>query len=172
MREQTGSNQSWNGRTLRMMPTRPAECSRRIADLVARRAFQISEARGFTPGHEIDDWKRAESEIMSSICGGWTLADDKIVVSVTASFFKEGAIEICVEPRRLVIFGKQRTSSGHSLLAEGLYNTQVEEIVRILDLPIEIDPAGATARIDHCMLEISLPNAHSAHAGLAGSRAA
>ena len=172
MREQTRSNQSWNGRTLRMMPVRPGDCSRRIADLIARRAFQISEARGFTLGHEIDDWKGAESEIVRPICGGWVLADDRIVVSVTASFFKEGAIEICVEPRRLAIFGKQRISLGHNTLAERLYNTQEEEIVRILDLPIEIDPAGATARFDHCMLEISLPNAHSARAVHAGSRAA
>src|ERR1700686_392153 len=73
MREQTRTNQSWNGRTLTLMPIKSADCTKRITDIVARRAFQISEARGFTPGHEIEDWKRAESEIVSPICGGWTL---------------------------------------------------------------------------------------------------
>jgi len=162
MREQPRSNQSWNGSTLTMMPSRSAECTKRIAEIIARRAFQISEARGFTPGHETEDWKRAESEIVSPFCGGWTVDNDRIVVSATASPFKEGAVEICVEPRRLAIFGKQRTSSGHNLLAEGPCNMQEKETVRILDLPVEIDPAGAAARFDHCMLEISLPKSRSA----------
>ena len=63
------------------MPIRSADCTKRITDIIARRAFQISEARGLTPGHEIEDWKRAESEIVSPICCGWTVANDRIVVS-------------------------------------------------------------------------------------------
>jgi Protein of unknown function (DUF2934) len=149
-----------------------ADCNKRITNIIARRAFQISEARGFIPGHEMEDWKRAESEIVSPLCGGWTVANGGIVVTATASLYKEGTIEICVEPRRLAIFGKQRTSSGHNMLAEGRSNTQEKEIVRILDLPVEIDPAGATARFDHCMLEISLPNARSARAIRTDARAA
>jgi hypothetical protein len=171
MREPTRSNQSWNGRTLKVMPIRSAKCTKKISDIVARRAFQISEAPRFTPGHEIEDWKQAESEIVSPICGGWTVADGGIVATVAASFYKEGAIEVCVEPRRLAIFGKRQTS-GHNMPAEGVNDTPEKEIVRIADLPVEIDPAGATARFDHCMLEISLPNARSACVVPPGSRAA
>jgi hypothetical protein len=140
--------------------------------MIARRAFQISEARGFPPGHETEDWQRAESEIVSPFCGAWTVANDRIVVTTTASLYKECAIEICVEPHRLAIFGKQRTSSGHNMLAEGRYNTQEKEIVRILELPVEVDPVGATARFDHCMLEISLPKVRSIRGIGADSRAA
>ena len=172
MREQTRTNQSWNGRTLGMMPMRSGDCTKRITDIIARRAFQFSEARGFTPGHEMEDWKRAESEIVSPICGGWTLANDKIVVTAAASLYKEGAIEICVEPRRLAIFGRQRASSGHNMPGEDRYNTEGQEIVRIRDLPVEIDPYGATALFDHCMLEMSLPKARSACGVRASSRAA
>jgi hypothetical protein len=172
MPEQTRANPSWNGRTLKMMPIRSADCTKRIADIIARRAFQISEARGFTPGHEIEDWKRAESEIVSPISCGWTVANDRIVVSTTASLFKEGAIEICVEPRRLAIFGRQQTSSGQHVLAEDRYCAQENEIVRILELPVEIDPTAAVGRFDHCMLEISLPTARSARGIHANARAA
>jgi HSP20 family molecular chaperone IbpA len=112
----------------------------------------------------MEDWQRAESELVGPICGGWTAANDRIVVTATASVFKEGAIEICVEPRRLVIFGKQRNSTGQDTPAEDRYDTQELEIVRILGLPVEIDPSGATARFDHCMLEMSLPKARSAPA--------
>jgi hypothetical protein len=172
MREQTRVNQSWNGRILKMMPMGSADCTERIAEIVARRAFQISEARGFAPGHEMEDWKGAESELVNPICGGWTVANDRIVVTATASLFKEGPIEICVEPRRLAIFGKQRTSTGNNMLTGDPYNTQEKEIVRILDLPVEIDPSRATARFDHCMLEMSLPKAHSFRGICADSRAA
>lgn len=106
MREQIRTNQSWDGRTLKMVPMRSADCTKKIADMVARRAFQISEARGFAPGHEMEDWQRAESEIVSPICGGWAMANDRIVVTASAALFKQGAIEICVEPRRLAIFGR------------------------------------------------------------------
>jgi HSP20 family molecular chaperone IbpA len=172
MQEQRRSNQSWNGRTLAIMPSESADCTKRIAEIIARRAFQINEARGFTPGHEMEDWKRAESEIVTPFCGGWTVENDRIVVNASASLFREGAIEICVEPRRLAIFGKQRTSSGYNKFAEVPYDTQEKEVVRILDLPVEIDPAVAAARFDHCMLEISLPKSRSARGIHAASRAA
>jgi hypothetical protein len=172
MREQIRTNQSWDGRTLKMVPMRSADCTKKIADIVARRAFQISEACGFAPGHEMEDWQRAESEIVSPICGGWAMANDGIVVTASAALFKQGAIEICVEPRRLAIFGRKRTSTGHNMPTEDRYDTQEQEIVRILDLPVEIDPSGGTAKFDHCMLEMSLPKAHSNHGIRADSHAA
>jgi|SRR5580704_14522704 HSP20 family molecular chaperone IbpA len=162
MREQTRTNQSWGGRTLKMTPIRPGDCTKRTTNMIARRAFQISQARGFTPGHEKEDWKRAESEIVSPICYGCTAAKDGILVTATASHYKEGAIEICAEPHRLAIFGKQRPSSGRNIPVDDRYDSQEQEIVSILVLPVEIDPSGATARFDHCMMEISLPNARTA----------
>lgn len=32
---------------------------------VGRRAYELAEQRGFAPGHELEDWLRAESEIGS-----------------------------------------------------------------------------------------------------------
>lgn len=172
MRESTRTIQSWNGRTLTMLPCTSADCAKKITDIVARRAFQFSEARGFAPGHEMEDWQRAESEIVGPFCGGWTLADNSIVVTSIASLYKEGAIEVFVEPRRLVIFGIQRASLGHDTLQEDRSGTQEKEIIRILNLPVEINPAGATARFNHCMLEVSLPKLLSSRAVGACSRAA
>ncbi|MCB1623246.1 MAG: DUF2934 domain-containing protein [Pseudomonadales bacterium] len=31
-------------------------------DQICCRAYQLAEARGFAPGHELDDWLKAESE--------------------------------------------------------------------------------------------------------------
>ena len=35
----------------------------RRADLIAEAAFFRAEKRGFSPGHEMDDWLAAESEV-------------------------------------------------------------------------------------------------------------
>ncbi len=34
-----------------------------LAQRITRRAFEIAERRGFSPGHELDDWLEAEREI-------------------------------------------------------------------------------------------------------------
>jgi hypothetical protein len=34
-----------------------------LAECVSQRAYEIAERRGFSPGHELDDWLQAEREI-------------------------------------------------------------------------------------------------------------
>src|ERR1700739_2368812 len=36
-----------------------------LDDEIRRRAYELSEQRGFTPGHENEDWFTAEREILS-----------------------------------------------------------------------------------------------------------
>lgn len=36
-----------------------------VEEEVRRRAYELSEQRGFVPGHEIDDWFLAEKEVMA-----------------------------------------------------------------------------------------------------------
>jgi hypothetical protein len=38
----------------------PVEC---VPDLIRKRAYELFEARGRQPGHELDDWLQAEREI-------------------------------------------------------------------------------------------------------------
>ena len=34
-----------------------------LAGRIAQRAYEIAERRGFSPGHELDDWLEAEREV-------------------------------------------------------------------------------------------------------------
>jgi len=36
-----------------------------VDDEIRRRAYELSEARGFVPGHENDDWLTAEREVLA-----------------------------------------------------------------------------------------------------------
>lgn len=44
-----------------------AEPIRLSTNDIARRAFEIYCARGYQPGHELDDWLQAEGELRASI---------------------------------------------------------------------------------------------------------
>jgi len=38
--------------------------------MIAHRAYLRAEKRGFAPGHEVDDWLRAEAEVNQTLRGG------------------------------------------------------------------------------------------------------
>lgn len=45
------------------MAPRPATLPADHSDRIAKRAYEIARERGFSPGHELDDWLQAEREI-------------------------------------------------------------------------------------------------------------
>jgi len=144
----------------------PAGCTGRIASAVAWRAFQISQDGGFAPGHVVENWKRAEAEVVSPLCAGLMMASDRILVTTNATRFKEGAIEICAAPRRLIIFGRPRECAARLRQQEDHSDLQGHGIVDILNLSVEIDPSRVTARFSQGMLEIELPKVRSTRAPL------
>ena len=40
-----------------------APVSPEVAERISKRAYEIARKRGFTPGHELEDWLQAEREI-------------------------------------------------------------------------------------------------------------
>ena len=38
-----------------------------IQNMIARRAYELFEHRGRVPGHEIEDWEQAETELLLSV---------------------------------------------------------------------------------------------------------
>jgi hypothetical protein len=45
-----------------MNPT-SARMPRQRAEQIAKRAYELAAERGFSPGHEVEDWLQAEREI-------------------------------------------------------------------------------------------------------------
>ena len=73
-----------------------------LYDLIARRAFEILESRGGLPGHDMEDWLRAESELLHPVPLNLAESNDEYIVQADED------IEISVEPRHLVISGQAR----------------------------------------------------------------
>jgi|SRR5205807_1436199 len=79
-----------------------------LYDLIARRAFEILESRGGLPGHDMEDWLRAESELLHPVPLNLAESNDEYIVQAEIPGFCNEDIEISVEPRHLVISGQAR----------------------------------------------------------------
>ena len=60
---------------------------------------RTSKSLGFEPGHELKDWREAESEILHPLNCGFLVLDNRVEVNTDAASFGEGEIQICVEPQ-------------------------------------------------------------------------
>jgi HSP20 family protein len=131
-------------------------------DSIARRAFEIFDNNGRWLGHELDDWFRAESELLHPVHLELAESDENLTVRAEVPGFSAKEIEINVEPRRLTIAGKHQTQEeskkGKTIYSEWCAN----EILRVLELPAEVDSSKVSAILRDGVLNIEMPKA--AHA--------
>lgn len=160
MTRTSSSERSWHGKHLKITLLKLVERDARIHDAIAQRSFQICKNRNCTPGHQLEDWRRAESETLRPLNCGYIVLDDKIGLSTDAACFEEGEIEICVEPRRLTICGGQRVCKPGDMGEKVVSSLNGSVIFHTLDLPVQIEPSQVTARFKGRTLEIDLPKAH------------
>ena len=126
---------------------------------VARRAFELFEANGRMLGHDLEDWLRAERELLHPLYLDVSETDGTLNVEVEVPGFSEKDIEISLEPRRLTISGKRETAEerkkGKTLYSERASN----RIFRVVGLPAEVDTASTAikATYDKGVLTIALP---------------
>jgi len=145
---------SWNGRHLKIRRVTPEERAGIVQDAIAKKVLQNVKSLGFEPGHELKDWREAESEILHPLNCGFLVLDNRVEVNTDAASFGEGEIQICVEPRNLMICGMDHISS-----PETASNSANQSVIRTLELPIEIDPSSVTAGFRGRTIEIDFPKA-------------
>jgi HSP20 family molecular chaperone IbpA len=87
------------------------------------------------------------------------VVDGGLWVSVDASHFHEGTINIWVAPRRMTISGKSKSRLQSAEGTRGIPAREEEIMFREVELPVEVDPSNATACINGKFLEIRLKNA-------------
>lgn len=128
-----------------------------IYQSVAGRAYALFEGRDHVPGHDLEDWFQAESELMIPVAVEMAEYDDRFTFKVDTPGFNEKEIEVSVEPRRLFISGKTEKAEEQKQ-GEALYTEEsIKEFFRTLDLSVEVDPAKAEAVFNAGVLNITLP---------------
>ncbi|HEX2711158.1 MAG TPA: Hsp20 family protein [Candidatus Acidoferrales bacterium] len=130
-----------------------------INNLIARRAQELFEASGSVHGRDIENWARAEREILHAVPLEVQETETGITVLAEAPGFNERDLEVRVEPRRLLIAGK-RVGTTERKEGKTVYSERhSQQIFRVVDLPSRIDPEGVKATLSDGLLEISLPKA-------------
>lgn len=123
---------------------------------IARRAFEIFEGKGRWPGRELDDWLRAESELIHPMHLEITESDNHLNVRAEVPGFNAKELEINIEPRRLTITGKHEakdeTKKDKTLYSE----LRASEILRVVDLPAEVDTSDVSATLKDGIMSIKM----------------
>jgi len=131
----------------------------KMFESVANRAYQIFEGNGRNWGHEIDDWFKAEMELLHPVHVAITESGDELEVKAEVPGFNEKEIEVSVEPRRLTITGK-RESSKEEKKGKTVYEESCsDQILRTVDLPLAVDADKVTATLKNGILQLTMPKA-------------
>ena len=133
-----------------------------INTVIANRAHQMFLSRGGIPGHELEDWLRAESEILHPIPLDITDTDTELVVRAEVPGLTEKELEVRVAPRCLLIIG-ERVETTEEKTGRMVYSERnASQIFRVLDLPARIDPDRVNATLSDGILEITLAKVETA----------
>ncbi len=136
----------------------------RIYDSIARRAFELFERNGRWFGSDLDDWFRAESELLHPLPLELKETDGDFTVRAEVPGFAQKDLEISLEPRSLKIAGKRETKEQEKKGKMIRSELCADQILRTIDLPADIDTSKASATLKNGVLTINLPKAAHAKA--------
>jgi HSP20 family protein len=125
----------------------------KAAEAIRRRAFNYFQERGSIFGKELDDWLRAERELMWSPGAEVTENGKEVVLRVQAPGFEPGNIRVTATPHSILIQGevshRHEESNGQVCFCDF-----AEKLLRRVNLPHEIDVDNVKATLNNGILEI------------------
>ena len=128
-----------------------------LYEAIARRAFELFEGDGRISGRDLDHWFRAEAELLHPAHVRIRESDDAITVDAEVPGFSANELQLSLEPRRLTISGKKQSSSGGKR-GNVLYSERCSnELLRSVELPVEVNASRATATLNNGILELTAP---------------
>jgi HSP20 family molecular chaperone IbpA len=129
-----------------------------IQKMIARRAYELFEHRGRLPGHQLEDWVQAESELLYPCCLDMKESAEAITLRVDLpGSFTADQLRVSVETRQLIVDGERWISVICGNASETHTEARVQRIFRIFDLSTDVDSSRATATIIGGTVEIRLP---------------
>ena len=133
-----------------------------LSNAIAHRAFELFNGRGRADGHDLEDWLRAESEVLHPVHLDLDESGDAFTVRAEVPGFSAKELDVSVEPHRLMISGKRENSEEHTS-KKTIYKEECSnQIYRAIDLPAEVETSKVTATLKHGVLELSMPKAAKA----------
>jgi HSP20 family molecular chaperone IbpA len=120
---------------------------------IARRAFELFQARNREHGHDWEDWFQAESEVLRPVSIAISETADRFSIRVNVFGLSENEIKVSVEPRRISILGRKQIDAAEEAEAD----SRPEQILRRVDLSSEIETEGVVVELQSGVLKFELP---------------
>ncbi len=131
----------------------------KLTEQISRRAYEIFEENGKVFGRDLEDWFKAESEILPPLQLRIKEKEDSLTIEAETPGFSAKDLEVSLEPCRLTISGKKDTKEEQKKGQTTYQEQSTNELLRVIDLPSEIDSTRAIATLKNGLLEIKLPKA-------------
>jgi HSP20 family protein len=164
--KQTTAIQPANGPMEKAEPTpafveieRMLERFTEITKDIAGKAYEFFRDRGGEWGREVEDWFKAESEILRPVPVEITEAGDNVLVSAAVPGFKPEEIEVSVKGETLIISGATEASAEKKDANTITREWNSNRFYRQLMLPSPVMEDKVTAKLTNGMLELTLPKA-------------
>jgi HSP20 family protein len=132
----------------------------KISQVITQRAYEIFEGSGRRLGHDLDDWFKAEMDLLHPIHVQISEVGENLEVKAEVPGFNEKEIEVSIEPRRLTITGTRESEKKEETKGKTVYSELCsDEILRVVDLPATVDAEKATAALKNGVLHLTIPKA-------------
>ncbi|MGH9685601.1 MAG: Hsp20 family protein [Candidatus Acidiferrales bacterium] len=131
----------------------------RMHDEIAQRAFEMFERDGAS-GRELENWFNAEDQLIHPAHVNISESETALHVQAEVPGFEPKDIEISLEPARLTISGKKESNQERQNKGNVIYKELCSsQLLRVIDLPAEIDPERTQATLKNGVLELEMPKA-------------
>lgn len=160
MRESTVRQTSKENLRLKLASTEELiEQVGRTCGAIASRAFEIFEDRGRPNGHDVDHWLQAELELLHPVHVRVVESDSHLSVQAEVPGFELEDLEVAAEPKRIVIAGRRETRKDETTPNVIYQERCADQLLRVIDLPVEVDTGKLTATLEYGVLQLVLPKA-------------
>jgi HSP20 family protein len=156
----TTTKKESTGPALKLVP--PTNVFKRVQQFqeeIAKRAFELFNGNGKVFGRDLDDWFKAESELLHPVRVDVAESDGNLIVKAEVPGFTDKELEIALEPRRVTITGKHETKEERKDKKTLYSEIRSNQLLRVLDLPATVDTEKAAATLKDGVLELQIPKA-------------
>jgi HSP20 family protein len=130
-----------------------------VMNQIRQRAYQLFEWRGHGDGRDLEDWFKAETELLKPVPVEIAEKDNVLRIRAEVPGFTEEELEVNLEPGAIIIKGEHHEETEKK--EEKTYHSErrAKQICRRFALPVDVIPDKATATLKKGVLELSAPKA-------------
>lgn len=130
-----------------------------LTDKISQRAFGFFQNRGSRHGDDLEDWFKAESELLQQVPVELSESKDGYTVRAEVPGFDAKDLTVRAGQNSICIHGKNEQKQEQKKDKETYTEVSSQEFCRRIDLPLAIDPNKVSAHLDKGVLKLDLQKA-------------